>query len=123
MPNCVRSIDGLELQVRAGVAERVGGRGDPGARGGDRVGDALDRQVARDLGGAVVGQVDVRGDEGDLRVVLGVEELVAQDVGAELLGRADRDRLDLGGALELAVGERRGDLVERAVEQARRPGN
>jgi hypothetical protein len=46
----------------------------------------------------------------------GAEELVAQDMGAELLRRADRDRLDLGDALEAAVGERRGDVVERAAE-------
>ena len=59
---------------------------------------------------------DVVGDERDRRVVVGVEELGAEDVGAELLGRADRDRLDLRGALELAVGEAGGDVAQRAAE-------
>ena len=53
----------------------------------------------------------------DLGVVGGVEELAAEDVGAELLGRADRDRLDLRGALEAAVDELGVDLVERALEE------
>src|SRR3712207_3453499 len=50
-------------------------------------------------------------------MALGVEELGAQDVGAELLGRADRDRLDLGAALEPAVGQRGRDVGERAAEE------
>jgi hypothetical protein len=81
------------------------------------MGDALDRQVAGELDDAVGVDVDVRGAEGDLRVVGGVEELLGEHVGAELLRSADGDRLDLGGALELAVDERRGDLVERALEE------
>src|SRR5215204_4396092 len=109
--------DGLEVEVAAGVAERVGVRGDPGAGGGDGAGDALDRQLALDLGGAVLAQLDVLRGEGHVGVVGGVEELAAQDVGAELLGRADRDRLDLRSALETAVDELGVDLVERALEE------
>src|SRR5919112_6130696 len=46
--------DGLEVQVAARVAEGVGGGLDPGAGGGDGAGYFLDRQLAVDLGGAVV---------------------------------------------------------------------
>src|SRR3954468_3882476 len=109
--------DGLEVEVTAGVAEGVGGRRGPRARGLDRGRDALDRQVALDLGGAVLAQVEVGGDERHLGMVGGVEELLAEDVRAELLRRADRDRLDLRRALEAAVGERRADLAQRAAEE------
>src|SRR3954469_16241766 len=113
----LRAVDRrVELQVRAGVAERVLRRGLPGARGGDRLGDAADREVAADRGGRVVVERHVGRGEVDRRVVLDVEELGAEDVRAELLRSDDRDRLDLRGALELAVGERRGDLAERAAE-------
>src|SRR5919107_1428001 len=78
--------DGLEVEVPAGVAEGVAGRGDPGARGGHGAGDALDRQLALDLGDAVLAELDLVGAEVDGRVVGGVEELGAQDVRAELLG-------------------------------------
>jgi hypothetical protein len=54
-------------------------------------------------------------------VVLGVEELLAEDVCAELLGLDDRDRFDLRGALELepvaAGAQLGGDVTERALER------
>src|SRR5919109_667347 len=108
--------DGLEVEVPARVAERVGGGRGPGAGGLDRVRDALDRQVALDDGGAVLAEVELGRHEGHLGVVLRIEELAAQDVGAELLGLADRDRLDLRGALETATRQGGGDAVERAAE-------
>src|SRR3954471_15777972 len=56
-------------------------------------------------------------------MVLGVEEVRAEHVRAEHLRRADRDRLDLGGALErqpIVAGAERGvHVVERSAE---RPG-
>src|SRR5215213_9394193 len=45
---------GLEVEVAAGVAERVGGGRDPGAGRGDRARDALDRELAVDARGAVL---------------------------------------------------------------------
>src|SRR5215208_1202946 len=108
----------LEVEVAARGAEGVRRGGDPGAGRGDRARDALDRELALDGDGAVLAEVDVARAERHLGVAGGVEELRAQDVGAELLRRADRDRLDLGGAVEAAVGQHRGDLVERALEEA-----
>src|SRR3954471_3226025 len=69
-----RAVDGgLELQVGARVAEGVGGRGLPGARGGDGLRDAADREVAVDRRGGVIVERDVGRGERDRRVVLGVE--------------------------------------------------
>ena len=93
--------DRLQLQVRAGVAEGVGARGGPRAGRGHGLRRVADRQVADDRRGAVLAQVEVVGDERDLRELVGREEVVAEDVGAELLRRADRDRLDLRGAISL----------------------
>jgi hypothetical protein len=54
-------------------------------------------------------------------VVLGVEELLAEHVGAELRWLADRDRLHLRRAFEgeavAADGQGRLDVVERAAER------
>ena len=55
--------DGLEVEVAAGVAERVGGGRDPRAGRLDRARDALDRQLAGDGRGAVLAQVEVVGGE------------------------------------------------------------
>ena len=46
----------------------------------DRLGDALDGQVAGDLEAGRAGLLDAGRDEGDLRVVLDVEEVVAAQV-------------------------------------------
>jgi hypothetical protein len=79
------TIRRLEVEVPAGGAEGVGGRGDPAAGGGDGLCDALDRQLAGDGRGAVLAQLDARGGEADRRVVGGVEELLAEDVRTERL--------------------------------------
>jgi hypothetical protein len=63
----------------------------------DRPGDALDGQVADDLEAVAVG-LDAGGGEADLRVLLGGEEVVGEEVLVALLG-ARVDAWDIDGAL------------------------
>ena len=69
------------------------------------------------VGGAVLAQVE----QEEAKVTSGwfaaSKNSAPSTCGAELLGRADGDRLDLRGALEAAVGQRGGDVVERAAEE------
>jgi hypothetical protein len=111
-----------ELEARPQAA--TGGRDRLGPRAGDlhRARDASDRQLAREASGAVVRELDGARAERHLGVVLGVEELRAEDVRAELGRIVDRDRLHLGRALEheavVTGGEAGRHVVERAAELA-----
>src|SRR5215210_1690226 len=103
------------LEAQPHVAERVGRGALELERDGDRVGDAPDRQVARQLEGRLV-QLAHRGrDEGDLRVLGQGEEVVAAQVLVALgvagvdargvdddpgAGAARVGAVDHGGALE-----------------------
>src|SRR4051812_6466320 len=111
----VRAVDDrLELDGDALVAVEVLRRAGDRALGGDRLGDAAHGQLTRD-GQLLAVLLELGGDEGDLRVALGVEEVRALEVALELIDR-DRDGVDLGGAAQDAVGEARVELVERAAE-------
>jgi hypothetical protein len=116
MSHSVRSMTASRLRCPRVLPNASAAGAVHGALGLDRLRDALDGQVARDDGGAVLAEVELGRGERDLGVVRGVEELGAQDVGAELLGGADRDRLDLRGADQATTRERRLDRVERAAE-------
>src|SRR4051794_27634768 len=80
---------GLEVQVPARGAERVGGRRGPRARGPDGLRDALDGQLALGHGRAVIAEIDARGLIAHGRESGGVKELLREDVRAERLRRAD----------------------------------
>src|SRR3954452_13638876 len=113
----------LEVEGAALVAVGILDAGGPGAGRGDLAGVALDRQLAADGGRAVVLELEVVRAERDDGMVLDVEEVGRQDVLAELLGLADRDRLDLRLALEheAAVGRRQlgRRVLKRAAERRR----
>src|SRR4051794_10210235 len=73
---------GLEVEVPAGGAERVGGRRGPRARRLDGLRDALDGQLALGDGGAVLAEIDRGRLVADGRESGGIEELRGEDVRA-----------------------------------------
>src|SRR5207248_2820532 len=108
--------------VPVGIGHRRGHR--PGHR--DRLGDALDRQLAVDRDLAVAVETDVLGCEAELGVPLCVEEVRRLEMGREVLV-PHVDARDLRGPLErraLGVdGQLRPDLVEFALEGPGEVGN
>src|SRR6185312_9360064 len=111
-----RAIDrGLEGEAEPRVAREVLGRALNGAGGMDRLGYALDGQVAVDLDLVTV-DFDLLRGEGDLGVVVNVEELRTHQVRGEVFV-LDVDRVNRGGAAEPAVDKRGGDVLERTAER------
>src|SRR5690606_13674704 len=89
--------------------------GAPGAGGGDRLGHAADGELAVNLDLAVRGRADGGGAERQLGMVLGVEEVRAEEMVLEV-GHVDVDRVDARLARQDAVLVARLDGAERAAE-------
>ncbi len=92
-----RSIVALDLEADALVAPRILAALGGSAGELDRLGDALDRDLAGELDLAVVVGVDRGRVERDLRVLLDVEEVGRLEVAVALL-LAGVDARDLDGA-------------------------
>src|SRR5207253_1063314 len=108
--------------VSVGIGDRRGHR--PGHC--DRLGDALDRQLAVDGDLSVAVETNVLGRETELRVPLGVEEVGRLEMGREVLVPHVHAR-NLRGALERRAlafdGQLGSDLVELPLERPGEVGN
>ena len=113
-PQSLRLMVGATLEADAEVAERVVRGAGLLEDDGDRLGDVLDGQVAGDRPLVAVA-LDVGGGEGDLREVLGVEEVAGLEV-AVAVGDAGLDAGDVDGQVDLGVGRVRGVDGRAALE-------
>src|SRR5690606_15643426 len=83
------------FEAHPDVAERVGRHAFIGEVDADRLGDVLDGQVTGEPVGRLVQLLDAGGDEGDLRILLDVQEVVGAQVFVTLLvARVDAGGLD-----------------------------
>src|SRR5213079_1077824 len=104
------------------VAKGIGDRRGHGSGDGDRLRDALDRQLTRRRDLAFAVKADVRGREDELRVPLGVEEVGRLEVRGEALVPDVHARNLCVARKRAAVavdGQLAADVVELALE---RPG-
>src|SRR6478672_10520363 len=112
----VLAVDGgRALEADAQVAEGVTGRAGGLELDGDRLGDALHGQVAGDQPGGGVLALDLGRDEGDLLVVVGVEEVGGLQV-AVAVGDTGVDAGGLDGQRDLRGSRVRGVDVRGAGE-------
>src|SRR5204863_5385498 len=118
----VGAVDGRgQVQADPIVPPRISDRGGHGAGHGDRLGDALDRQLAADGDVAVAVEADLGRAEAQLGVPLGVEEVRRLEMRRQVLV-LDVHAGDLGRPLERGAlvldGQPGADLVELALEGA-----
>src|SRR3954468_6496538 len=108
----------VELQARD-LAEAALARCGVVTAGPDRARHAPDRELAFDLGSAVVGEANGRRVEADLGMLLGVEELRPEDARPHGGRLVHGDGLDACGPLErqpvAVAAQRRGDVRQRAA--------
>src|SRR5690606_17982412 len=113
---------GAALEADPLVAERVQCRALEGQRNGHLLGDALDGQVTGDVESVLTGLLDLGGGEGDLRVLVQLQEVTAAQVGVTIgVARVDAVGLDRHRGARLARvgavdGGGAGELVERAAD-------